>query len=269
VLQLGGGGGVAKQKTTHPNSKLNNTADRPTDRSAPMTSTKPSKRASSTRRQSSHEDDDDAANGNTDAAAASASSANSEKLLFAGDDTDTFAVDCQHRKTFLGVAKKLLLTGDALSLATGYVIGAAFAAAMASLIKDILLPPILSIAGNVSLRDKFSIVRYREWPTVHAMEDANLVTAGQFATLDEVRAAGIDTRIVPKSLEESQRLGYNTVNWGQFIELLVILILSTLVLTVLLFAVYRMEFRINCMPDGTVRHRRSSRSLTTSRQQQH
>ena len=51
--------------------------------------------------------------------------------------------------------KEFAIKGTAVDLAIGVVIGAAFGAVVASLVKDIIMPPIGLITGGLDFSNKF------------------------------------------------------------------------------------------------------------------
>lgn len=141
--------------------------------------------------------------------------------------------------------RRFLLTSEAFDLAAGVVIGTALSALISSIIQDLVLPVMFG-ASNVSLRDMFVVMRYRRYDTVHAMEDANLVPIGKYATLADAVADGVDTRIRPTGIDDAARLGYNTFNWGRTLELIINFIMAGLILSLIVFGIHRIEYGVRC-----------------------
>ncbi len=73
--------------------------------------------------------------------------------------------------------KKFALKGNAIDLAVGVVIGAAFSGIVTSLVADIINPPLGLLTGNIDFSDKVLILR-------SATESASAVTLnyGSFIT---------------------------------------------------------------------------------------
>jgi large conductance mechanosensitive channel len=55
--------------------------------------------------------------------------------------------------------KEFAIKGNAVDLAIGVVIGAAFGAVVASLVKDIIMPPIGLITGGLDFSNKFLVLK--------------------------------------------------------------------------------------------------------------
>src|ERR671933_466893 len=87
--------------------------------------------------------------------------------------------------------KEFAVKGNAIDLAVGVIIGAAFGAIVTSLVKDILMPPISLLTGGLDFSNKFIVLK-------------NAPGGGAFATpADAVKAGAI------------------TWNYGNFITLVV------------------------------------------------
>ncbi|HTD66427.1 MAG TPA: large conductance mechanosensitive channel protein MscL [Candidatus Limnocylindria bacterium] len=56
--------------------------------------------------------------------------------------------------------KEFAMKGNVVDLAVGVIIGAAFGKIVTSLVKDVIMPPISKVSGQVSLVDKFAILDY-------------------------------------------------------------------------------------------------------------
>jgi large conductance mechanosensitive channel len=77
--------------------------------------------------------------------------------------------------------RDFVLRGNVLDLAVGIIIGAAFGAIVNSFVKDIIMPPIGVLLGNVDFSNLFVVIR----------EGAK--AAGPYATLAEAQTAGAAT----------------------------------------------------------------------------
>src|SRR5437667_10914306 len=55
--------------------------------------------------------------------------------------------------------KEFAIKGNAIDLAVGVIIGAAFGGIIASLVKDILMPPISLLTGGLDFSNKFVVLR--------------------------------------------------------------------------------------------------------------
>src|SRR5690349_11800092 len=56
--------------------------------------------------------------------------------------------------------KEFAIKGNAVDLAVGVIIGAAFGAIVNSLVKDILMPPIGAVTGDLDFSNKFIILKH-------------------------------------------------------------------------------------------------------------
>ena len=101
--------------------------------------------------------------------------------------------------------------GNAIDLAVGVIIGAAFGAIVTSLVKDILMPPIGLLTGGLDFSNKFLILK-------------DAPSGGVFATpADAVKAGAI------------------TWNYGNFITLLINFIIVAFCIFLVVRAVNRMK----------------------------
>jgi large conductance mechanosensitive channel len=57
--------------------------------------------------------------------------------------------------------KEFAIKGSAVDLAVGVIIGAAFGAVIASLVKDIIMPPIGLMTGGLDFSNKFLLLKVR------------------------------------------------------------------------------------------------------------
>jgi large conductance mechanosensitive channel len=55
--------------------------------------------------------------------------------------------------------KEFVVKGNAIDLAVGVIIGAAFGAIVASLVKDVLMPPISVFTGGLDFSNKFLVLK--------------------------------------------------------------------------------------------------------------
>jgi large conductance mechanosensitive channel len=76
--------------------------------------------------------------------------------------------------------KKFAMRGNAVDMAVGIIIGAAFSTIVKSLVDDIIMPPIGLILGNVDFADLFLVLKEGK-------------IAGPYATVAAAKAAGAVT----------------------------------------------------------------------------
>jgi large conductance mechanosensitive channel len=86
--------------------------------------------------------------------------------------------------------KEFAVKGNALDLAVGVIIGAAFGGIVNSLVKDIIMPPIGLLTGGLDFTNKFIVLKAAKdgteaFPTLDAAAKAGAVTLnyGNFITL--------------------------------------------------------------------------------------
>ena len=86
--------------------------------------------------------------------------------------------------------KEFAVKGNALDLAVGVIIGAAFGGIVNSLVKDIIMPPIGVVTGGLDFTNKFIVLKAAKdgteaFPTLDAAAKAGAVTwnYGNFITL--------------------------------------------------------------------------------------
>jgi large conductance mechanosensitive channel len=110
--------------------------------------------------------------------------------------------------------KEFAIKGNALDLAVGVIIGAAFGAIVSSLVKDIVMPPISLLTGGLDFSNKFVVLRAPP-------------SGGTFATAaDAIKAGAI------------------TWNYGNFITLIINFVIVA-------FAVFLLVRGINKMKQPT------------------
>lgn len=91
--------------------------------------------------------------------------------------------------------KEFILKGNAMDMAVGIIIGAAFGTVVKSLVADVIMPPIGLLLGNVDFTNLFVVIK----------EGA---TAAPYATLEAAKEAGAVT-----------------INYGAFINTIISLII--------------------------------------------
>ena len=72
--------------------------------------------------------------------------------------------------------KEFAVRGNMVDLAVAVVLGAAFGAVVASLVKDILMPPIGKLVGGVDFTELFVALDGRSYPSLKAAKDAGAAT---------------------------------------------------------------------------------------------
>src|SRR5690242_11935431 len=72
--------------------------------------------------------------------------------------------------------REFALKGNALDLAIGVIIGAAFGGVVASLVKDVLMPPIGLVLGGVDFSNLFVVLGHGSFPTLKAAQEAGAAT---------------------------------------------------------------------------------------------
>jgi large conductance mechanosensitive channel len=82
--------------------------------------------------------------------------------------------------------KEFALKGNMLDLAVGVVLGAAFGAVVASLVKDVLMPPIGKLLGGVDFSDLFVVLGAGTYPSLKAAQDAGAATLNYGVFLNAV-----------------------------------------------------------------------------------
>jgi large conductance mechanosensitive channel len=87
--------------------------------------------------------------------------------------------------------KEFAMKGNVLDMAVGIVIGAAFGLIIASLVADVIMPPIGLLLGNIDFANIFSVLKEGKVP-------------GPYATPAAAKAAGAVT-----------------INWGIFINTII------------------------------------------------
>jgi large conductance mechanosensitive channel len=101
--------------------------------------------------------------------------------------------------------RDFIMRGNVLDMAVGIIIGAAFGTIVTSIVKDIIMPPIGMVLGNVDFTNLFAVLKAGTTP-------------GPYASLANAQAAGAVT-----------------INYGLFINTMV----SFLIVAIVLFFLIR------------------------------
>jgi len=108
--------------------------------------------------------------------------------------------------------KKFVMRGNLVDLAIGFTVGAAFTTVAKSLVNDILMPPIGLLVGRVDFKDMFVVLR------------KGTEQLPPYTTIDDAQAAGAIT-----------------LNYGQFINNCIALV----IVAVVMFAVIKIVNRVD------------------------
>ncbi len=108
--------------------------------------------------------------------------------------------------------KEFAVKGNAIDLAVGVIIGAAFGAIVTSLVKDILMPPISLLSGGLDFSNKFLVLR-----------------------------AAPNGKDAFTTLAEATKEGAITWNWGNFVTLLVNFIIVAFCIFLVVKALNKMK----------------------------
>ena len=115
--------------------------------------------------------------------------------------------------------KEFVTRGNVIDMAVGIVIGVAFGAIIASLVSDVIMPPIGLLLGNVDFANLFVVLKEGE-------------IAAPYATLKDAQAAGAVT-----------------LNYGMFINT----IITFLIVAFAIFLVIRYLARLKKEPEPTTK----------------
>ncbi|PKQ36859.1 MAG: large conductance mechanosensitive channel protein MscL [Actinobacteria bacterium HGW-Actinobacteria-1] len=107
--------------------------------------------------------------------------------------------------------KEFAIKGNAMDLAVGLVIGAAFTAIVNSLVKDIMMPLVGALLGSVDFVNRFFVLREG-------------LPAGPYATL-----------------EAATKAGAVTLNYGAFVNAVVTFVIVAFVLFLIVKAMNRLR----------------------------
>ncbi len=72
--------------------------------------------------------------------------------------------------------REFALKGNAVDLAIGVIIGAAFGGIVNSLVKDIIMPPIGKLVGGVDFSSLFLVIGSGSYPSLKAAKEAGAAT---------------------------------------------------------------------------------------------
>ena len=108
--------------------------------------------------------------------------------------------------------KEFAIKGNAIDLAVGVIIGAAFGGIITSLVKDILMPPIGLLTGGLDFSNKFLVLK-----------------------------AGADGKTAFTTLADATKAGAITWNWGNFVTLLVNFLIVAVCIFLVVKAVNKMK----------------------------
>jgi large conductance mechanosensitive channel len=108
--------------------------------------------------------------------------------------------------------KEFAIKGNAIDLAVGVIIGAAFGGIITSLVKDILMPPIGLLTGGLDFSNKFFVLK-----------------------------DGEDGKTAFTTLADATKAGAITWNWGNFITLLVNFLIVAICIFLVVKAVNKMK----------------------------
>ena len=107
--------------------------------------------------------------------------------------------------------KKFAMRGNVIDLAVGIIIGAAFGKIVDSLVKDLIMPPVGLMMGNVDFNNLFVVIKQG-------------AVAGPYLTL-----------------EAAQKAGAVTLNYGLFINTIITFLIVALAVFMLVRAVSRLH----------------------------
>jgi large conductance mechanosensitive channel len=113
--------------------------------------------------------------------------------------------------------REFILKGNAFDLAVGVIIGAAFGGIVASLVGDILMPPIGALIGNLNFTDYFV--------------DLTALKAKAFG----------EPAQVPASYEAAKQTGHAILAYGKFLTALINLLIVGFVIFFLVKQVNRLK----------------------------
>jgi large conductance mechanosensitive channel len=111
----------------------------------------------------------------------------------------------------LGEFKKFAIRGNVVDLAVGIIIGAAFGKIVDSLVKDLIMPPIGVLLGDVDFSNLFVVIKQG-------------VVAGPYLTV-----------------EAAQKAGAVTLNYGLFINTVITFLIVAFAVFLLVRAINRLK----------------------------
>jgi len=115
--------------------------------------------------------------------------------------------------------KEFAVKGNAVDMAVGIIIGAAFGAIVKSLVDDVIMPPIGLLLGNVDFKDLFIVLK----------EGA---TAGPYLTLAQANAAAAVT-----------------LNYGIFINMVISFLIVAFAVFILVKGINKLKKQEEAAPD--------------------
>ncbi len=113
--------------------------------------------------------------------------------------------------------KEFIMRGNVIDMAVGIIIGAAFGTIVTSLVKDIIMPPISLLTGSVDFNNLFWV-----------MDKGDPTPAGNYDYT---------------TLDQAHELGATTLNYGAFINTIIIFIIVAFAIFLLIRAINNMRRR--------------------------
>jgi len=108
--------------------------------------------------------------------------------------------------------KEFILKGNAMDMAVGIIIGAAFGTVVKSLVEDVIMPPIGLLLGNVDFTNLFAVVKEgataAPYATLEVAKEAGAVTINYglfFNTIISLIIVGFAVFLLVKNLNRMQR----------------------------------------------------------------
>lgn len=72
--------------------------------------------------------------------------------------------------------REFAVKGNVMDLAVGVIVGAAFGKIVASLVADLIMPPISMLLGGIDFSNRFWVLRGGSFPTLEEAKEAGAVT---------------------------------------------------------------------------------------------
>ena len=114
--------------------------------------------------------------------------------------------------------RNFAMRGNVIDMAVGIIMGSAFGAIIASLVNDIIMPPIGLLLGNVNFADLFVVLKAGD-------------IAGPYATL-----------------AAAQEAGAVTLNYGTFINIIITFLIVAFAMFLLIRAINRLQKKEEAPP---------------------
>ena len=108
--------------------------------------------------------------------------------------------------------KEFIMRGNVIDMAVGIIIGVAFGAVVSSLVKDIIMPPIGLLLGNVDFANLFAVIKEGK------------IAPGPYQTL-----------------AQAQDGGAVTINYGLFINFVITFLIVAFVIFMMIRQINRMR----------------------------